>query len=526
MQQRKTKSSKPKIDLNSKLTEDYSLLLRDLLERLEPSRRNLYLREVCFSKFVSSDTAPADVRRQRAVNKWLAAERNNEATNDRLAITHDGYQILPRVCWSSFVIKCREVVSSILGDMPPEDSLIGIFSGGASTSRGRTSSHPALKYLGKADVTAPAMSIFLDLLEDMPGWSCNRSDVDTLDVVPGNIMFTVPKTSDIDRCACKEPDINMFLQKGIGGAIRRALRRVGVDLNDQSVNRNYARKGSIDGSLATLDLSSASDSVTTGLVELLLPDIWFSVLNQLRSPVTDVFGEPHRNEMFSSMGNGFTFELESLLFYAIARTTAYFRGISGSISVYGDDIIVPNDLAQDLSWVLGYCGFEVNASKSFWTGSFRESCGGHYDGGVDITPFYVKAPTSDLQSLIHLGNSMRQWAGNGPLGPLGFCDSDLYPLWEKIRDTVPKRFWGGRNLASKDALVTPDLPRMKLTPITKRLDNGTGGYVLWLNATMNRLTDGCVEASTRSKESGRFRARPNTTPYIWLTTPSFLEEVI
>ena len=151
--------------------------------------------------------------------------------------------------------------------------------------------------------------------------------------VNGNVMFTVPKNSEIDRCACKEPDLNMFLQKGFGNQIRYLLKKkAGVDLNNQLINRELARVGSVDGSLMTVDLSSASDSVTSALVGRLLPPDWFWYLDLVRSPVTMIDGEVHLNEMFSSMGNGFTFELESLLFYAITRATAYFGGWNGHIS--------------------------------------------------------------------------------------------------------------------------------------------------------------------------------------------------
>jgi hypothetical protein len=312
----------------------------------------------------------------------------------------------------------------------------------------------------------------------------------------------------------------MFIQKGLGGAIRRGLRRQGIDLNDQSRNRDLAHQGSITGLLATLDLSSASDSVTVGLVQLLMPPIWYGYLADVRSPITDVFGELHRNEMFSSMGNGFTFELESLLFYVLARTTAYFRGISGVISVYGDDIICPTALTHDLVWVLSYTGFEVNSSKSFWEGPFRESCGGHYYDGRDITPFYVKAPVTDLISLIHLGNAVRKWASHD-----FFIDEEVYPLWAQIRDMVPKQFWGGRDLSSTEALVTGDLPRKRIVSVTSRHSNGTGGYVLWLNATMNRekLNDG-VETSSRTVSRSLFRVRPNATPYTHMTSPCWEAE--
>jgi len=510
-------------DSNSRLPDDLSLLLRPWLFNLRSNPRNDYLRKQCFSKFVSSDTAPADIRIERAVAKWLATEEKNRETNLRIEHTIEDYNILPHISWREFVLFGRALTERILGAMPTWDSLTGIFSGGATTSRPRTASHPAQKYIGKADITEDALPLFESLLDDLPVWLQLRGDSE-IRIVPGNIMFTVPKTTDIDRCACKEPDLNMFIQKGLGSSIRKSLRREGIDLNDQTINQRLARQGSIDGSLATLDLSSASDSITSGLVELFLPDIWFSILNQVRSPVTEIDGELHRNEMFSSMGNGFTFELESLLFYVLARTTAYFRGVSGVISVYGDDIIVPTGLAHDLISVLSYFGFSVNTSKSFWEGPFRESCGGHYYNGHDITPFYVKAPVTDLVSLIHLGNQVRQWAG---LESYQILDPDCYEIWAKLKSLVPPTLWGGRDLSFKGCLVTPDLPSRRLLPVTtKDIDNLDGGYVLWLNATMDRTepTD-AVKTAFRRTDTGRYRVKPASRTSTWLLSPFFYEEV-
>jgi hypothetical protein len=93
----------------------------------------------------------------------------------------------------------------------------------------------------------------------------------------------------------------MYLQKGVGNHIRRRLRRVGVNLNDQSVNRSLARMGAATGEVATLDLSSASDTVTIEAVRLLLPDDWFLYLNDIRSQEVLVEGTYVRTEMFSSM---------------------------------------------------------------------------------------------------------------------------------------------------------------------------------------------------------------------------------
>ena len=78
---------------------------------------------------------------------------------------------------------------------------------------------------------------------------------------------------------------------------------------------------------------------------MLLPEAWFDLLNDCRSQAVSYKGEWIELNMFSSMGNAFTFELESLIFWAIANAVCYCSGSRGHISVYGDDIIVPSGAA-------------------------------------------------------------------------------------------------------------------------------------------------------------------------------------
>jgi len=448
-----------------------------------------YLKSEILSKFVSDETDPPAVRRTRAIFKWLCTERENEATNERLLMTPDEYNILPRVSFGSFVEVCRDIISGIIGDTVPEEALIGSFSGGASTSRNRTKSHPARKYLGQADVTSRCLAIWEEFVSpQVVGWLGEGARLRT-NVVPGNVLFTVPKKTDIDRCACKEPDLNMFVQKGIGKHFRACLRRTGINLNDQSINRSLAREGSLSGRLATLDLSSASDSVSSGLVELLLPECWYTFLDAVRCQVTIIDGEEHRNHMFSSMGNGFTFELESLLFLALARTTAFFTKTRGVVSVYGDDIICPTDLAAPLEKVLTYMGFQLNADKSFSSGPFRESCGGHYWNGLDITPFYVREPIKYLDQLIDIANKLRQWA---TVEGLSVLDFEVEGIWFWLKSFVPSQLWGGWDTSFKYQLVSDDDPDCRLQPVSDSSSTGEGGFYHWLNATWDR-SDGFGE---------------------------------
>lgn len=499
---------------NFPLHQDPLDFLKVVLLELGDDKKSSYLKEQVFSKFCLLDKDSAFSRRRLAVEKWLKTEVRNEFTNIRLGNVDEDFNILPRVTYKRFFEVLTRYVSETIGDVAPDDILDrGSFSGGATTSRNRTESHPALKFTGKAHVTSAALPWVEILLEDRDPWQYLGAVKPEITV--GNVMFTVPKNSEIDRCACKEPDLNMYLQKGAGMVIRRGLRSRGINLNDQSINQSLARKGSLDGSLATIDLSSASDSVTIELVRQCLPWHWFHVLDCLRSHKTVIpsdlvpTGEEsiHENEMFSSMGNGFTFELESLIFWAIARTVCYFRGVSGTVSVYGDDIIIPTGAVDHFMFVLSFLGFEVNASKSFWEGSFRESCGGHFDDGYDVTPFYVKAPARRLIDCIHLANQVRKWA---VFESSDILNHEVEELWLAIVQSVPKCFWGGHNYEDKTRLVSyfvPDNPK-RLSPLRQNIRCEVGGYLLWLDSTKQRIGENAsIETSYRTMESEVYRAR-------------------
>jgi hypothetical protein len=58
------------------------------------------------------------------------------------------------------------------------------------------------------------------------------------------------------------------------------------------------------------------------------------------------------------------------------------------VAVFGDDVVIPVDSRELFVKGLEVLYFKVNASKSFWTGKFRESCGVDSFGGVNVTPAY------------------------------------------------------------------------------------------------------------------------------------------
>lgn len=444
-----------------------------------------YLQSEFLAKFCDESVVPRKVRRSNAIALFHETENLNAKTNRWLQDVDPGFNILPRVSFSRFVRHCRVLVRNILGPLSDE-IVLGTFTGGASTSRLRTESHPAFKFTGVAHTTEGACQ-YIDNIRYMAPLLRQYDTFLRIAEVPGGILFTVPKKTDIDRCACKEPDINMFLQKGVGDHIRRRLRRFGINLNDQSRNRSLAYEGSKSGHLATLDLSAASDSMTCSLVELLLPRDWYLYLNDIRSQNIVIDGETYRTELFSTMGNGFTFELESMIFFVLMRTVAYFEGVPGVISVYGDDIIIPVGMYDLSVFVLAKFGFRVNQKKSFSTGPFRESCGGHYHNGEDITPFYLKRKLRRMTDIIRLTNQLRKWALTRD--PFRQYEYPLcWEVWRRMSLLVPRDLWGGADLDVDTQLVTPPQAtsfRLVRVKVPAKLPP-VGRYVLWHSTYWNR----------------------------------------
>jgi Holliday junction resolvase-like predicted endonuclease len=218
--------------------------------------------------------------------------------------------------------------------------------------------------------------------------------------VDGNEVFFVPKNALTERTCAKEPAMNLMLQLGVDGFIRRRLKRWDVDLDDQTKNQRYAGLGSTDNSkngFVTLDLSAASDSISLALCKWLLPPDWYDYLVKIRSPRWKMDGEEGGvYAKISSMGNGYTFALESAIFaaviYAVMRAE---RGVidTKSFAVYGDDLIVQKKYAQGVIDLLSRCGFKLNFDKSFQQGWTRESCGSDWLHGYPVRPvFLVKLP--------------------------------------------------------------------------------------------------------------------------------------
>jgi len=254
---------------------------------------------------------------------------------------------------------------------------------------------------------------------------------------------TVDKTAKARRSIDIQPTLNLFFQKGVGRFIRRRLQRDGIDLDDQSRNQELAGQA-IGLNLATIDLANASDTVSRKLVELLLPYEWFEYLNDIRTHSIRLPGHRVRKlEKFSSMGNGFTFELESLIFYALCiGVKKEVEDHEAIVSVYGDDIIVSNSLTPLLLETLNEIGFSVNVDKTFTEGQFYESCGVHFFGNEEVTPVYQKEKVDSKHPITSIRAANRIIRISTLLGSGEWLDArckDSYDLYRSLARTHLKK---------------------------------------------------------------------------------------
>ncbi len=358
----------------------------------------IYARQIqaLYSKL---DFLPLGIDRTKvAYSEFERCEQLCKETNTRLKLRATSSDI----AIESILFMAQRKISQILGEVPDLDNLKFAFGPGANTNVKYDRANPRMKLSADITCSANLTPVVGAFLAEVPHWTslhCSYEDdlIFRLDVAvtAGKLQF-VPKSSKTNRPIVVEPLLNSFFQKGFGSYIRDRLLRTGVDLTDQSRNQELARASSVSGHLATVDLKSASDCLSKGLVWNLLPFDWAEILDRLRTPIVTYNGSPICLEKFSSMGNGFTFELESMIFYALAHSVCKFLSISTQdVSVYGDDIIIPTDAYDVLITVLGWVGFQVNSEKSYHTGPFRESCGADYLSGFDIRPYYQKTLVSE-----------------------------------------------------------------------------------------------------------------------------------
>lgn len=354
-------------------------------------------------------------KRAVAERKFISAEAQCKQTNER--IMSGAHVRNARV--ASVLHGAQRKIASILGDVVGLDQLALRFGPGANYGvSGDTSVFQKLNH--GLECTYALAEMTAEIFAECPGWFDKTILSADVRLERGSRLTFVPKNAKTDRPICIEPCINTFIQKGYGSYIRSRLKRWGVDLRDQSINQRLAERA-IKDDLVTADFSSASDTISYLLVYDLLPVDWATALDKARSPIFEYDNNVYSFQKFSSMGNAYTFELESLIFFALAISCCeeldipWSTGHEGNLAVYGDDVIMPSQAFSLFSECAETCGFSFNYEKTFSSGLFYESCGHDFFNGTEVRPFFIKrnpAVKRDL-GVYYVANQLKRWIQRG-----------------------------------------------------------------------------------------------------------------
>lgn len=246
--------------------------------------------------------------------------------------------------------------------------------------------------------------------------------------VEGGKLFFAPKNAEISRTCCTEATANMLIQKAVGAFFEeRTAGHFGISLSEQpDLNRELACIGSKDGNwdspsgedYCTIDSVSASDSIRTSLIEATVKNklLKFAMMVSRSEYAVLPDGRRVALNMISTMGNGFTFPLQTYIFASAVKACYALMGIpyrrpdgKKNFGVFGDDIIVVRKCYDFVVRMLTKLGFTVNKEKSYSAGPFRESCGHDYFKGRNVRGVYIVSLESpgDIYSAI---NRLHRWS--------------------------------------------------------------------------------------------------------------------
>lgn len=539
-----------------------------------------YLSEHILSKY--DDGKPDPSKMERALQRFKTAEERCKLANQRF--DWDGVNVpvwanprkrTPYMCpmtGTMFSVDClrairaaRDLLAKVVKYEPNlvRDHLYFAGHGpGASTRLKKADAHQTGKWSGSLHITENAADFGRQFLDLNPGYAGAGGG---FFIYPGCLLSVVPKNYQTYRFMAMESEGNMLYQKCIAVSIRLCLYDVGIDLRDQSRNRMLAQTAVVRRN-ATWDGTTASDTVATGPCSYILPRGLYDHLVRARSPVgyfvtndgrSPVFGPDGSGgytiangwdckfEKLSSMGNGNTFETETLLFWGLAKACCQISGSDDTdVSVYGDDVVIPSAAYPLFREVADFCGFITNDEKSFHEGPFRESCGGHYWCGTDVTPFYIREEVTHLDRLFLLHNNVWRWFHRNP----NICDPQAVRVllswirshapeeWRKPRlhnpdvgdgafigkphiGTDPKNFWDRtRELSPTRRYSGWEGHGVNVLLFTAKADRGLDDLVhadrkasfagLWIGTKFETIRDGLKTPMAMPVESARFSDIP------------------
>lgn len=250
-------------DLSWECLRDFSSGRHDSLlgRKIDPSSyndpfvfRDDYLAVSLLSKYPYLDTKVN--REEVALETFRLAEQQCSETNSRLSASYVP-GITSQYTPESILYMAQVKIANLLGpfDWDLAEPHFG-FGPGSTSSLPRRRGDAYYKFGAlKPQVTKACSVLGWCAVSRIPKWYdhlaglsgkdpqvlrgiCIEEQINTIfELTDGNRVTTVPKSAKTDRVIAIEPDLNMFIQKGIGTLLRNSLKRVGIDLNNQTPNQ-------------------------------------------------------------------------------------------------------------------------------------------------------------------------------------------------------------------------------------------------------------------------------------------------
>jgi hypothetical protein len=339
------------------------------------------------------------------------------------------------VTTSKLVAEIRRIIGRVLCNEDPLD-IRPSHGGGATACRtSNKDKYHKIRYYPKLDDVYSYSDYFFFSTTHL----CDEMEKleDSQESDPQARVCLVPKDSRGPRVISCEPAELLYIQQGLMKKLYKVLETSPMtagqlNFTDQNINRRLAESASINNLHSTIDLSDASDRVSLELIRRVFPPQWVRALEACRSESTILpDGRVVKLNKFAPMGSSCCFPVEALVFWASVVASIRIsqkvppgkplptKVISwledrvpvwdSDVFVYGDDIIVSSTFSEVAIDGLQRIGLIVNLSKSFTDGPFRESCGGEFYLGRDITPVrvrkFIRSQGSGLATNADLVNS-------------------------------------------------------------------------------------------------------------------------
>jgi hypothetical protein len=275
----------------------------------------------------------------------------------------------------------------------------GHFGPGATAELGRTSAiRKAEKFSADQSVVDLLCSFYYHTSAEMfpnSAWTESPSEAESL--YTNRIIF-VPKNALKHRIISAEPTwltwTQQILKESMYDYIERSSEMFSW-FSNQEMSRKLALQGSIDGTYATIDFSSASDSITVPIVDRVFAS------TELHEPLMRTRSRQGilpddtivRLNKFAPMGSATCFAVMDTIFLSICelsvRRTENRKGQKGDYVVYGDDVVIRSEFLPEFMSICESLKLEINQDKSFTSQTgykYREACGIECCEGRDISP--------------------------------------------------------------------------------------------------------------------------------------------